>query len=160
GRGRRNELLLMGGLLFLISYLLRKAHSMTAILSLLIALTVMVLLGRKWVNKKAIVVYAVLAVVTLGTAELLFGVFERVVDLTGHEATIAGRAQLWHDLLAFPVNPIFGTGFESFWLGDRLQAIWDTHWWHPIQAHNGYLETYLNLGLVGLLLLVGFLIAT
>ena len=26
----------------------------------------------------------------------------------------------------------------------------DIYWWHPIQAHNGYLETYLNLGYIGL----------
>jgi O-antigen ligase len=160
GIARRDELLLTAGMLFLIGYLLRKAHSMTSLLSLLIAMAVMVLVGRQWVNKKLILIYASVAVVTLGAAELLFGVFEYVVSLTGHETTIAGRAELWEDLLAFPNNRIFGTGFESFWLGDRLQAIWETHWWHPIQAHNGYLETYLNLGLVGLFLLVGLLIST
>ena len=32
--------------------------------------------------------------------------------------------------------------------------------WHPTEAHNGYLETYLNLGWVGLLMLAGLLIAT
>ena len=35
-----------------------------------------------------------------------------------------------------------------------------SRWWAPNQAHNGYLETYLNLGLVGLFLLIGLLIAT
>jgi exopolysaccharide production protein ExoQ len=32
--------------------------------------------------------------------------------------------------------------------------------WQPGEAHNGYLEIYLNLGLVGLLMLFAFLIAT
>ncbi len=27
------------------------------------------------------------------------------------------------------------------------------YWWHPNQAHNGYIEVYLNLGLVGVFLL-------
>jgi O-antigen ligase len=53
-------------------------------------------------------------------------------------------------------NPFFGTGFESFWLGKRLETMWaynrDIH-----QAHNGYLETYLNLGWVGLALLAAVL---
>jgi exopolysaccharide production protein ExoQ len=160
GIARRNELILTGFFLFLCAYLLRKAHSMTSILSLLIALGVMWALGRQWVNKKQILTYAVVGVVVLGSLELAFGIFEKIVDLTGHETTIAGRAQLWHDLLEFPVNRVLGTGFESFWLGSRLQEIWDTHWWHPIQAHNGYLETYLNLGLVGLFLLVGLLVST
>jgi O-antigen ligase len=47
------------------------------------------------------------------------------------------------------VDPLFGTGFESFWLGERVERIWAIHWWHPNQAHNGYLEVYLNLGVMG-----------
>jgi O-antigen ligase len=56
-------------------------------------------------------------------------------------------------------NPLVGTGYESFWLGPRLQTVWQT--WPGInEAHNGYLDIYLNLGLIGLFLLVGFLIAS
>ena len=51
------------------------------------------------------------------------------------------------------VDPLFGTGFESFWLGDRAKLLWQAYWWHPNQAHNGYLETYLNLGWLGVALL-------
>jgi O-antigen ligase len=50
-------------------------------------------------------------------------------------------------------NPVIGTGFESFWLGPRLEELWSIYWWRPTQAHNGYLEVYLNLGCAGLLLL-------
>jgi exopolysaccharide production protein ExoQ len=51
------------------------------------------------------------------------------------------------------VNPLLGAGFESFWLGDRLQKLWNIFWWHPNESHNGYLETFLNLGWVGVALL-------
>jgi exopolysaccharide production protein ExoQ len=157
---RRNELQLIAGLLFMIGYLLRKAHSATSFLGLLIAMLIMLLLNLRSVNKRLIGAYVLLAIVTLGVAELAFGIFEHIVDLTGHSDTINGRAELWHELLAFNASPIFGAGFESFWLGDRLRKIWETHWWHPTQAHNGYLETYLNLGVVGLLMLVGLIVAT
>jgi len=93
-------------------------------------------------------------------AELTFGIFERVVDLTGHEATLMGRGELWRRLLAYPVNPIFGVGFESFWMGDRLEFFHQGLPWTPNEAHNGYLETYLNLGLVGLFMLIGMIVAT
>ena len=46
-----------------------------------------------------------------------------------------------------------GTGFESFWLGPRLDKIWSVYRWRPTQAHNGYLEIYLNLGWIGIMLL-------
>ena len=55
-------------------------------------------------------------------------------------------------------HPWVGTGFESFWLGDRAKALWENHWWHPNEAHNGYLEVFLNLGWVGVALL-GFVMA-
>ena len=159
-RARRNEILLIGGFLFWIWWLLWKAHSMTSLLSLVIGMILMVGLGSRFLNKRLIGLYLVLAVVALAVAELGFGIFEQIVDLTGHSTTVAGRENLWGELLAFHTNPIFGVGFESFWLGDRLQALWEAHFWHPTEAHNGYLETYLNLGLIGLFILLGLIIAT
>jgi O-antigen ligase len=57
------------------------------------------------------------------------------------------------------VNPIIGVGFESFWLGSRVYALWEKYWWHPNQAHNGYFEMYLNLGLLGLLSLASMIVS-
>jgi O-antigen ligase len=159
-KGRRHELYLIGGFLFMIEWLFSKAHSATSTLSLLIAIAVILLLGRRWVNKKLIGIYVILAVAALGVAELAFGIFGRVVDLTGHEATLIGRGELWRELLGLHTNPIFGVGFESFWLGDRLVLLHEGRPWQPNEAHNGYLEIYLDLGLVGVLMLVGVIIAT
>jgi O-antigen ligase len=58
-------------------------------------------------------------------------------------------------------NPLIGTGYESFWLGPRLEWFWQrSGLGHINEAHNGYLEVYLNLGIVGVFLLGGFLIAS
>ena len=92
----------------------------------------------------AATVVAVLAV-SLGVSDIFFGAL-------GRETTLTGRTGLWQDLLQMDVNPWFGTGFESFWLGDRAKSLWQVYWWHPNQAHNGYLETYLNLGWLGVAL--------
>jgi exopolysaccharide production protein ExoQ len=160
GKSRRDKLILLGGLLLMVGYLLRKAHSMTPTLSLLIGITVMLAVGLRFVQKRTIGVYIALAAITLIVAELSFGIYEWVVELTGHESTIEGRENLWGELLAFHTNPLFGVGYESFWSGDRLQQLWQAHAWHPTEAHNGYLETYLNLGWVGLLMLGGLFLAT
>jgi O-antigen ligase len=55
-------------------------------------------------------------------------------------------------------NPLLGTGYDSFWLGKRLEKIWSIYWWHPVQAHNGYIEVFLNLGGLGLTLLAVVLV--
>jgi O-antigen ligase len=52
---------------------------------------------------------------------------------------------------------LLGAGYESFWSGERLVRVWvklGVTEGGIIQAHNGYIETYLNLGMVGLVLLV------
>ena len=159
-KARRNELRLVGVLLFMIAYLLRKSHDATATLCLLIAMTVMVVVGRRWVNKKLIGTYVLAAVAGLLVAELTFGIFERVAELVGHESTAMGRMELWRDCLDVDTNPIFGVGFESFWLGDRLHIVKQGRPWQPNEAHNGYLEIYLNLGWVGIFMLFGLIIAT
>jgi exopolysaccharide production protein ExoQ len=157
---RRNEIYLMIGLLLMTAYLLRKAHSATSWVALLLSLLTMVLLGFRSVNKKVIGVYVVAAVVVCIVAQLTFDVYGQFVDVSGHESTIEGRGRLWEILLEMDTNPILGTGFESFWLGERVQNIWAQVRWHPNQAHNGYLEMYLNLGAVGLCIFLGVIIAT
>lgn len=159
-KARRNELFLIAAFICMIGWLLSKASSATSNLSLAIGVLTVALLGLRSVNKRLIGLYIGLAVILFIIAELAFGIFGQVAALSGHETTVAGRAELWRELLAMHTNPIFGVGFESFWLGDRLKQLWAEHWWHPTEAHNGYLETYLNLGLVGLFMLAALIIAT
>jgi O-antigen ligase len=83
-----------------------------------------------------------------------------VIWALGRDSTLTDRTILWEDVLRVPINPLLGAGFESFWLGARAEALWAKYWWRPNQAHNGYLETYLNLGWSGVLLLAGWIVAT
>src|SRR5438874_7149713 len=63
--------------------------------------------------------------------------------------------------MEFQPNPIFGAGFESFWFPERRERIAAFfHGWSTGSAHNSYLQTYLNLGLIGLSILIGLFIAT
>jgi O-antigen ligase len=63
-------------------------------------------------------------------------------------------------ILPLNPNPLLGAGYEGFWIGNRLMTIWTALWWQPNQAHNGYIEVYLNLGFVGLLIVGGFLLVS
>jgi hypothetical protein len=86
-----------------------------------------------------------------------FGANADLARAVGRDPTLTDRTLIWKTLLAIDTNPIVGTGYESFWLGPRLQRVWQTIYVN--EAHNGYLEVYLNLGIIGLGLLVGFLAA-
>ena len=149
---RRDELRLTIFLLWMIGYCLVKAHSATSDICFILGAAIIGLLGLRSVDKRMIGVYAIVAVIILGIGQLLFDIYGTIVGLTGHESTIVGRGYLWGILWQADTDPFFGAGFESFWLGERVEKLWamPEFWWHPNEAHNGYLELYLNLGAVGL----------
>jgi exopolysaccharide production protein ExoQ len=67
---------------------------------------------------------------------------------------LTNRTDLWKLLFDVGTDPVFGTGFMSFWSGDRMELIWRLANDRVNQAHNGYIEQYLNLGYIG----VGFMV--
>jgi O-antigen ligase len=73
--------------------------------------------------------------------------------MIGKDPTLTDRTLVWDLLLSLHTNPLHGMGFENFWLGPRLDAMWRAYRWGPTQAHNGYLEVFLNLGWIGVALL-------
>lgn len=154
GKAKRNELILCALFLGMIFWLLKMAHSSTSLASLLVGIAVVIFLGLRFVKEKYIGFYVTAAVVLVLFAQFAFGIFDLGVDMLGKDPTLTGRTDLWKILLASNINPLFGAGFESFWLGERREKLWDIYWWHPNEAHNGYLEAYLNLGLIGLALLL------
>jgi O-antigen ligase len=90
-----------------------------------------------------------------------FGINGEIAGMVGRNANLTGRTDLWKFLLSMHTNPALGAGYESFWLGPRLAAVWARFVGGGInEAHNGYLETYINLGFIGLMLLSVFLIAS
>jgi O-antigen ligase len=77
-----------------------------------------------------------------------------VYELLGRSETLTNRTEVWELVREFEANPWVGTGFMSFWTGDRLNEIWKLLGSSINQAHNGYLEQYLNLGYVGVAFIV------
>jgi O-antigen ligase len=101
------------------------------------------------------------ALVLLVAAELAFGISGRLSENLGRGTEMSGRTRLWEICLEFQSNPILGAGFGSFWTPENKEKIAAFyHNWRPGGAHNGYLDMYLDLGLIGLSILIGLLIAT
>jgi exopolysaccharide production protein ExoQ len=157
---RRNELRLIAGFLISIWWLFSQAHSATSLTSLLIGALIVVFVGIRSINKNFIGRYLVVALVLVAIAEMAFGISGHFSESLGRDSTLTGRTALWTALLNMDTNPILGTGFESFWLGDRLKLLEGIFYAMPNEAHNGYLETYLTLGSIGVLLLIGLFVAT
>jgi exopolysaccharide production protein ExoQ len=157
---RRNELRLIAGFLIGIWWLFVKAHSATPLTSLCVGVLVVLFISSRSINKNFIGTYLLGALVLLVVAEVAFGISGRFSEALGRGPGLSGRMELWTHLLQLHTNPIFGTGFESFWLGKRLEQLEGIFFFIPNEAHNGYLETYLTLGSVGVLLLIAIFVAT
>ena len=81
-----------------------------------------------------------------------------MAEAVGKDPTLTDRTKIWAFVLGMHTNPLVGTGYQSFWLGPRLEYFWqNSGLGHLNEAHNGYLEVYLELGLIGVSLLIGFL---
>lgn len=80
------------------------------------------------------------------------------------DPTFTGRTVIWDFAhLEIARNPILGWGYQSFWLvGPDGPGVLDGPGWvkEMPNAHNGYLDTMLEMGYVGLLFLVTFIAAT
>src|SRR5262249_31683228 len=64
-----------------------------------------------------------------------------LAEAVGRDATLTERTKIWSFLLSMKINPILGTGYESFWLGPRLEWFWqNAGLGHINEAHNGFLE--------------------
>src|SRR6266481_1626715 len=155
---RRNELRLIAGFLIGIWWLFSQAHSATSLTCLLVGILVVVFVGIRSINKNLIGTYMLAALVLLAVAEMGFGISGRFSESLGRGTGFTGRTGLWTALLGLHTNPIVGTGFESFWLGERPQQLEGIFFFIPNEAHNGYLETYLNLGSIGLFILIALFI--
>lgn len=148
------------------------SHSMTAAASLASVLALFLLrwlrLNTNRAGWQALIGLGLTGLVCLHLAGIIFGypsvedVLEFIFRATGRDVTLSGRTYLWELMLNQIQNhPWFGTGYGGFWLGLEGmsgQIAYLVKWGYPGQAHNGYLDILNELGVIGMLLVIGFIV--
>ena len=150
-------LLLLMGIVLLI-----KAGSSTSWTALFIGATCVLLMQLANMRRQVehLGAYAFIGALLLLIPYLIPGVIGPLVRLLGRDLKFTGRTDVWAELLGMRINPIVGTGYQSFWLGPWVKDLWVKFPFRPNQAHNGYIETYLNGGLIAICLLIGIIISS
>ncbi|HPW19597.1 MAG TPA: O-antigen ligase family protein [Vicinamibacterales bacterium] len=144
-------------------YLLRGAEGAYSAASVATtALGVLAFAGLVWLRRIGAAVPWVL-VLSLLVAVTGFGASAPVLDganvaifssSLGRDATLTGRTDTWAELLPVVAGrPMLGHGFGSFWTTERRDFYQMSH------GHNGYLDVLLELGFIGLLLWIGWLVS-
>ena len=142
----------------------RSSQSSTAMICLVVALGLIWVFGRMRNRPEAVVKNIFLGAAALATVAVLLELFGSslqglVAETQGKDSTLTDRTYLWSDVIRIgSEHPILGSGYGGFWVPSlyaRLSPMVDNG---PKEAHNGYLETFANLGLVGVGLLACVLV--
>lgn len=148
------------GLAVAAAWLIYLSDSKTSITCLLLGGGIIAAIRLPVLHRRisALGVYFLVGGVGFFLLDWAFGISTAVVSNLGRDMTFTGRTDVWRELLAVRTDPIFGTGFMSFW--DDLHYRSRLPDWVAFSAHNGYLEIYLAAGLLGLGFLSLMILAT
>ena len=158
----KNRLAIDIFMLCLVFWLLIASKSATSLGIFIIVICMIEGLGLSFVkrNIEHINSFLIGAFLILFFLELSFNITKMFVDALGRNMTFTDRIFIWRDLINISKDPVFGVGFGSFWLGDRLKTFWEMGYQGIMEAHNGYLEIYLSLGFAGILLIIGVIFSS
>ena len=149
-------LMAYGIILAMVAWLFSMASSATALSCFVTAAFLLAATSLKRISRKRVIVHIlVLAALFIPLYALFAPSGGGILGVVGRDATLTGRTDIWALALSMRGNPLLGRGFESFWLGWRLLKVQDVFRFKLQEAHNGYLEIYLNLGWMGVALLAG-----
>jgi len=123
---------------------------------LVIFLTIMTLLpfyrALRWNYTLAVPFFITVIIVGGGVVTLLLANAETVLGAFGRDITFTGRTGIWSAVLdKIWERPWLGYGYNVFWRGWEGESadIWRTTI-HIGHAHDGFLDLWLDLGLLGL----------
>jgi O-antigen ligase len=164
-RQRRTKRIILVNIAFIAMtlWLLNQAHSTTSDVCLFLGCLVIAAAHSKVFRRNPMFLKVLIPAFFCLYLILNFG-FDMngsMAGAVGKDPTLTDRTKIWAFVLEMHTNPLVGTGYQSFWLGPRLAYFWENSGLGYLnEAHNGYLEVYLELGLVGVALLIGFLVAS
>jgi O-antigen ligase len=142
-------------------YLLHVCDSKTSIACLIVGSALLAATRLPVFRQKisALGITALISGVVLFALDSVFDLKAMVVQSMGRDMTFTGRTDVWRELLNLKTDPIFGTGFCSFWSNQYYQSKLPEWLAEGRSTHNGYLEMYIDGGWVALFFLAIMLIA-
>jgi O-antigen ligase len=159
-RGKNGQVLIRLGMFLMGLWLLVTCNSQTSRLCLILGILTLWgsarLAGMRYGKRVLIACLAV--VICLTVLDSTFGISDAIVVALGRNPTLTGRTDIWRVVLDQKTDPFIGSGFYTFWDSEKGKAIIDSYM-RINSTHNGYLEMYVDGGLVGDVLLGLLLLA-
>ncbi|WP_137131760.1 O-antigen ligase [Rhizobium sp. FY34] len=165
-------LLAGAGTALLSAYSLLASQSATSVLTTVLILGVLAglqVLGRLAPTARKLLFAGGLVVLVVGAnAALGLGAMDAVLGIFGKDSTLTGRTYLWQQgIEAARQSPIIGSGYQGYWVQGFPEAerLWEEFYIGSrsgFHFHNTYIETMVETGVIGtvllcLVLLTGFI---
>lgn len=140
------------------------AHAVTRSATVLFAtamVAVLAVLVVTWVRYRGATFYRVfgLAIAAgLVCIGLVVANWSMVTDFLGRDADMTGRFDIWGRVIDLGLtSPVVGVGYLGYWLPwvEPFDTLGEMHGMVYLQAHNVWLDVFMQLGLVGVLLWAG-----
>nr|WP_306467026.1 O-antigen ligase [Thermoleptolyngbya sichuanensis] len=148
----RNSWMPMLGLAVSALMIVMSASSSSLINFVTLILIFMVIKVALWPDRIMIPVICTLSAVGSLASLFLVDLLELVVGSVGKDLTLTGRADIWPIVIRQGLQqPILGYGYSGFW-GDWNSpgaAVWKDYGWLAPNAHNGFIDLWIQLGFVG-----------
>jgi len=88
--------------------------------------------------------------------------YKKIAYLLGGSESLTGRIPLWYNvILAISKAPILGYGYTAFWGSElgSMKFMTNTDWLSG-KSHNAFLDVWLDLGIIGLILFIVLIVNT
>ncbi len=158
---RKLQLRIRIGMFAMAIWLLMTCDSQTSVVCLIAGTILFWLTGvlRRWKIGKPLLVGILTAAIVLVAADKTFNLSAKLSEAVGRNPTLTGRTEIWKIVKEQNTDPVLGEGFYVFWDTEKGKNVVDALT-RINSTHNGYLETYVDAGLIGDLLLGLLLLAT
>ena len=123
--------------------------------STLIGLIVVALGSRLWMRSQGLRLtwIAGLLTVLVMIAGFLVIAPDQIFAVLGRDSSLTGRVPLWEEAFnLIAKRPWLGYGYSGFWNAESrdVQYLWLKITWTAPNAHNGYIDLLLQIGIIGL----------
>ena len=142
------------------AWLLRLSQSKSSLVCTAVGVFLCVRSGRllsKFVSRLTLVAALSLPFVIF-FAQRFSEVIAPLLHALGRDLTFTGRSEIWTHITLETVNPIYGYGFWNFWGGPGGMRVNEAMHGVIPNAHNGYVDMYLDGGFIALIILYFMLI--
>jgi len=121
---------------------------------------------RRWMPWLTALFVTVLLAYSLAVLRLVPGLevlLTPVTAITGKDLTFTGRTEIWAIVIEqIRLHPWLGSGYGAYWIGpiqgSPAYEMVRLLYFYPGSGHNGYLDIANDLGSVGLVVLIGYLV--